>query len=347
MWRRNRNASKDNEESLRKKINSMAEDLADASAQASMKEQILASMSEGVILLDPDGSPIYMNPAAELLLGKPPALPQKILKEGVVQFSVRHPQKRDLNAVSSPLGTWGRLIVIQDVTETRRIEAVRSDFVANVSHELKTPIAGITASAETLELSAKEDPASVEKFAASLLKEARKLSRIVDDLLDLARLEQESSHFETIDLSAVVEAEVARIEDFATRKSLKLQSQIQPAIEVLGDHEDLSLAIRNLLVNAVRYTEEGGVSISLITDEGSTLFSVTDTGVGIPDRDLTRVFERFYRVDKARARHTGGTGLGLSIVRHVVEGHGGEVRAESELGRGSTFTLTLPIELSQ
>jgi signal transduction histidine kinase len=308
-----------------------------------LREQILSSMTEGVILLDSRGTPVYVNPAAGSLIGSATALPRHVVEGDVSEFSVRHPQQRELRATTSPIAESYKLVVIQDVTESRRTDDMRREFVSSVSHELKTPVAGILASAETLEVSAAEDPPSVSRFVGSLLTEARRLSKLVEDLLDLARLEQEAPQFEKVTLSDLVEFEIARVGDFASRKSLSLQAEIKPGVEVMGNTEDLTLAVRNLLVNALRYTEDGGVTARLEAPDGRAVFSVSDTGPGIPAKDLPRIFERFYRVDKARSRETGGTGLGLSIVRHVAERHGGEVRAESELGRGSTFTLSLPL----
>jgi signal transduction histidine kinase len=308
-----------------------------------LTEQILSSMAEGVVLIDAAGSPVYENPAAKALIGSSAALPRHVLDGEVSEFRVRHPKERELRVVTSTIPEGNKLVVMQDVTESRRTDNMRREFVSNVSHELKTPVAGILASAETLEISVAEDPASVGKFAESLLTEARRLSKLVEDLLDLARLEQETPPFEEVEFSDLVALEISRAGDMATRKSLSLRSDVDPGLNVLGNAEDLTLAVRNLLVNALRYTERGGVTVRLETLDGRAVFSVTDTGVGIPTKDVPRIFERFYRVDKARSRETGGTGLGLSIVRHVAERHGGEVSAESELGQGSTFTLSLPL----
>lgn len=314
-----------------------------AESNAELREQILSSMAEGVVVLDHQDKQVYANPAARELIGPNVVLPKDVLNGGAVEFTVHHPHFRQLLAVASSLEEGSRLVVIQDVTDARRIDSMRRDFVANVSHELKTPVSGILASAETLEVSAAEDPSSVPKFVSSLLSEARRLSKLVEDLLDLARLEQETPALELVLLSEIVAKEVELIEDAAVKKELILQVEIQPDIAVLGDVDDLGLAVANLLMNAVRYTEKGGVTVGLSAEDGHALFTVSDTGVGIPGKDLPRVFERFYRVDKGRSRETGGTGLGLSIVKHVAETHDGEVTAESELTRGSTFRLRIPL----
>ena len=314
-----------------------------AQSNAALREQILSSMAEGVVLLDRAGVQVYANPAARNLLGPNVVLPAEVLEHGAAEFTVYHPRVRQLSAVASPLEEGSNLVVIQDVTEARRIDAMRRDFVENVSHELKTPVSGILATAETLEISAREDPSNVARFVATLLQEAQRLSKLVEDLLDLARLEQEVPALGSIDFTEIVRAEVRRIEEAAAKKQLELNVEIQPAVEILGNSEDLALAVGNLLVNAVRYTEKGKVDVELRAKDGVAVFRVSDTGVGIPSKDLPRIFERFYRVDKARSRETGGTGLGLSIVKHVAGTHGGEVKAVSDLSRGSTFTLSIPL----
>jgi signal transduction histidine kinase len=285
-----------------------------AQSNAALREQILSSMAEGVVLLDDAGAQVYANPAARHLLGPNVLLPAEVLEQGAGEFTVYHPQVRQLSAVASTLEEGNKLVVIQDVTEPRRIDAMRRDFVENVSHELKTPVSGILATAETLEISAREDPPNVTRFVASLLEEAQRLSKLVEDLLDLARLEQEVPALEPINFTDIVRTEVHRIEEAAAKKKLRLNVEIQPAVDVRGNSEDLALAVGNLLVNAVRYTEKGSVDVELRVKNGVAVFEIADTGVGIPGKDLPRIFERFYRVDKALSRETGGTGLGQSIV---------------------------------
>lgn len=312
--------------------------------ERNLREQILSSMPDGVLLVEPDGEAAYANPAARALLGPTLRLPAEAMTGGAREFTVHYPVRRDLRSVSARLEDGRTLVVIQDVTEAKRVDAMRRDFVADASHELKTPVAGILASAETLEVSSLDDPESVPQFTASLLKDARRLSILVDDLLDLARLEQyQEPSLERVSLSEVVEAESGRAQPAASKKELKLQANVAEEVEVLGSREDLALAVRNLLENAIAYTERGEARIALSSQNGQAVVEVTDTGVGIPERELARVFERFYRVDKARSRETGGTGLGLSIVRHVVERHGGEVWAKSTLGEGSLFAFSIPL----
>jgi two-component system sensor histidine kinase SenX3 len=233
--------------------------------------------------------------------------------------------------------------VVSDVTEARRLETVRRDFVANASHELKTPAASIQAAAETIGTAALDDPEVVPRFAAQLEREAVRLSRIVSDLLDLSRLETGSALDEEVALDAVVRDEAERFEGQAAEAGVELGVESATVPRVRGSARDLALMVRNLVDNAIRYTRPGGrVDVRLAPEDGQVVLTVTDTGIGIPGRELSRVFERFYRVDRARSRETGGTGLGLSIVRHVAENHGGTVGVRSELGRGSTFEVRLP-----
>jgi two-component system, OmpR family, sensor histidine kinase SenX3 len=213
---------------------------------------------------------------------------------------------------------------------------------------MKTPVAGILATAETLQDAIRHDPAVAERFAANLAKEATRLSLLIQDLLDLARLDQAQTAEERVPLSGVVRDVVQDAEEFASQKDLTVESAIDDGINTFGRGQDLALLARNLLENAIRYTPEGGkICVGLKMQGGRAVLTVQDTGIGIPAKDLPRIFERFYRVDKARARETGGTGLGLSIVRHIAESHGGRVLAESELGVGTTFTVTLPLRESR
>jgi signal transduction histidine kinase len=317
--------------------------LAELNRESGLREQILSSMSEGVVLADASGRILYANPAAEGLLPGALTLPSQLRTEGPVELTLRHPRRRDLKATCLRLGDGRRLVAIQDVTEAKRIEAMRRDFVADASHEMKTPIASIQAVAETLEMAVLDDPEAVPRFMSTLLLEIRRLSALVQDLLDLARLEGRPPERSVVSLTKVVEQEAARVRPEADEKGLGVREEIALGVMVAGSPEDLSLALRNLLDNALRYTHEGEVSVRLWVEDGHAKVEVADTGPGIPGKDLSRIFERFYRVDRARSRETGGTGLGLSIVRHVVEQHNGWVQVESELGRGSRFVLTVPI----
>jgi two-component system phosphate regulon sensor histidine kinase PhoR len=345
-------------------LNDLAEDLGErierARGERQSLERILATMEEGVVLVDPDESVGYANLAARRLLGHeagpthvreltPPGirlLLQRARDAGRAaedEMEIGRP-RRLLRATALPLEPRGQvLLVLRDVTESRRVEAMRRDFVADASHELKTPVASIRAAAETVRTAIAEDPAAAARFADRLHRESVRLARIVSDLLDLSRLETERPRFEPVRLDRVVNEEVARLGDEAREAGVAVNATAEPAT-VRGSPKDLALLVRNLLDNAIRYTERGGsVLVEAAPRDGRAVVSVSDTGAGIPSRDLPRIFERFYRVDRARSRETGGTGLGLSIARHVAEQHGGQIEASSELGRGSMFLVTLPL----
>ena len=339
---------------LAQAVNAMAHELAqrvDAIRRSGeLRDRILGSMDEAVVLGSGDDV-VYANPAAERLLGAaagqpvPPAVVPGSSESGVREVTLHHPTYRELTVTTSALEDGTTLIVAQDVTDSRRIDRVRRDFVANASHEMKTPVAGILATAETLQDAIRDDPEAAQRFAETLASEARRLSNLIQDLLDLARLDQPvEPDADPVDLSALVQEAFAEAGADAERASVRLHAQVEPDLRVRGRARDLSQLVRNLLENAIRYTQESGrVDVSLTLAGERARLDVRDTGIGIPQKDLPRVFERFYRVDRARARDTGGTGLGLAIVRHVAEAHGGAVSAISELGASSTFTVFLPL----
>ena len=323
-----------------------------------VQDLILGSMQEGVLLFDGAGNTAFTNAALEQHLGGrpdgisqlyPPGLREAVRGAGTerrvvtVEFERGEPT-RWLRATAAPAGGEGSvLLVVSDVTEIKRVEAVRRDFVANASHELKTPAASIQAAAETLVSVAARDPAAVPRFASQLEREALRLSRIVADLLDLSRLESGSELGQPVRLDALVREEAERFEERRRETDLSLEIDAPAPASVSGSARDLSLLVRNLLDNAIRYTRPGGrITVTVVPGGAVAELRVADDGLGIPTRDLPRVFERFYRVDRARSRETGGTGLGLAIVKHVAENHGGSVEVTSELGRGSTFTVRLP-----
>ena len=257
---------------------------------------------------------------------------------------VAGPASRALHATAVPTSGDHVVLVLRDVTRARMIDAVRRDFVANASHELKTPAASIRAIAETILSTAADDPKAVRHFAEQLEREAVRLSRIISDLLDLSRVEGETAEPGEVRLDRVVADEGERFRSRAEGARLSLSVSADRAVLVRGSVRDIGLLIQNLIQNAIQYTRAGGRVDLLVSSDGRDgVLEVRDTGIGIPSRDRERIFERFYRVDRARSRETGGTGLGLSIVRHVVENHGGTIAVESELGRGSTFTVRLPL----
>jgi signal transduction histidine kinase len=333
------------------------------------RDAILSGLEEGVVLFDPGGGVLYRNGQVERLLGYVPAssarlapnalarLVRSVLQRthdpatadgltGTVAFDVRtdgRTRNMIAGAVTVPSGR-GVLLVLRDVTESRSLEAIRRDFVANASHELKTPTASIRALAETIATSAADDPEALHRFAAQLESEAVRLSRIIGDLLDLSRLEGGMEAGGALRLDQVVNEEARRSRARAEAADLSLEVHAGEALTVRGSAQDMALLVRNLVENAVQYTKPGGrVDVSLSTEDEDAVLTVRDTGVGIPSRDRRRVFERFYRVDRARSRETGGTGLGLSIVKHVAENHGGSVEVQGELGQGSTFIVRIPL----
>jgi len=238
----------------------------------------------------------------------------------------------------------GVLVVIDDVTDRRRLEAVRRDFVANISHELKTPVGALGLLAETL--LTEDDPVVARRLAERMLTEAFRVGHTIDDLLELSRIEaDEEARRDDVPVGHFIAEAVDRVRPAAEQQGISIEVE-EPAarLAVGGDRRQLVSATYNLLENAVKYSDPGStVQVRARTDGRWVDISVEDHGIGIPRRDLERVFERFYRVDRARSRETGGTGLGLAIVRHVASNHAGEVRVESREGEGSTFTLRLPV----
>ena len=245
----------------------------------------------------------------------------------------------------APLGERHVLVLIQDRTHEQRVEKVRRDFVANVSHELKTPVGGLSLLAEAV-LDAKDDPVAVERFASRMQVESRRLSRLVTDIVDLTRLQVADSLHEPapVDVAAVVREAVDSLAVAADAKGIALDSVVGTGLRTFGDEDLLVTAVRNLVTNAVNYSDSGTrVAIRAHRRDETVEIVVADHGQGIPAAEQDRIFERFYRIDPARSRATGGTGLGLSIVKHVCAIHGGSVSVWSQEGKGSTFTIRLPL----
>ena len=260
------------------------------------------------------------------------------------------PPRRTIVVVASPLRgdggePLGAIAWIDDITERRRLEDVRRDFVANISHELKTPVGALSLLAETL--LSETDAEVANRLAERMVVEASRVADTIDDLLVLSRIEATDDELppaQPVEVGEVVVDAMDRLRPAAERRGIRIGTTgVDPALRVLADRRQIVSALYNLLDNAAKYSDEGSVvEVSAAQIDGMVDLAVTDTGIGIPARDVERVFERFYRVDHARSRQTGGTGLGLAIVRHVAVNHGGEVLVESRLGEGSTFTLRLP-----
>jgi two-component system, OmpR family, sensor histidine kinase SenX3 len=322
---------------------------------------VLEELHEGVVVLAADGGEVYRNPAAERYqrARHGDAVVARALDALVVramageacdeELQVFGPPRAVVHLSAIPIGDAARPLgvaaLVADVSEVHRIESVRRDFVANVSHELKTPIGALEVLAETL---AEEDDLAVTRpLAERIVKEAERLARIVDDLLDLSIIEtQEAPRRAAVPLEMLVDDAVDQLRPTAAAAGINLQ--LHPGVTgalVACDDRQVVSAIANLIDNAVKYSEAGSpvtVSTALVGDVVEV--AVRDAGIGIPSRDLERIFERFYRVDQARSRATGGTGLGLSIVRHVARAHGGDITVESVEGQGSTFRLVLPLQ---
>lgn len=342
-------------------ISQLAEELGQRLVQSEFAtetlEVVLGALPQGTILVGADETIVYANPRATELIGSIPdhlntLTPhpfQTLVRESreamdQKEVTVDHgsPPRR-VRGVATPFtGDRRILLVIVDVTDQERVASIRRDFVANASHELKTPVASIIASSEALTMAVERRDESAVRFARNLEASARQLDRMVSDLLDLSRLEREAPELDSLRLDLLVSEEVGLFQEQAGNAGVSLTVDAADAT-VSGNGRDLSMAVRNLLDNAVRYTPGGGsVDVKVGADTEGVFVEVTDTGSGIPTRDLDRVFERFYRVDAARSRRTGGTGLGLAIAKHVIESHGGTISARSQLDVGSTFTIRLP-----
>lgn len=239
----------------------------------------------------------------------------------------------------------GALLVLYDITELKNLELMRKDFVANVSHELKTPITSIRGFAETLVDSEVTDQESHDKFLKIIYEESKRMQLLVDDLLILSRLEHDEYNWplETININEVLQDVTPIIHQLATKHKLTFTAEVNESAIMLGNKEKLTQLLINLLANAVNYTPEAGkvlLTVDVVAEH--IRIQVKDTGIGIDQKYIPRLFERFYRVDKDRSRNTGGTGLGLAIVKHIVEVHNGHISVESELNKGTTFTIDIP-----
>ena len=338
--------------------NRLGSRLSEAEQAMSTLEVVLSALPQGTVLVDGEDQIIYVNSAAEEILG---LVPDSLANLAPLQFQnaireareKKKPEERALDhgsptrrlrGVATPFTTDDRvLLLVVDISERERTDSIRRDFVANASHELKTPVSTIIASSEALQIALDRGDDSAPAFASRIESSARQLDRLVGDLLDLSRLEKESPELSPTRLDHAVRDEVERIRAEATAREIGIEFRSHEVVGTVNPR-DVAIAVRNILDNAIRYTpEHGSIFVEVAADGADALISVTDTGDGIPTRDIERVFERFYRVDSARSRVTGGTGLGLSIVKHVAEGHGGSVSLESELGVGSTFTIRLPL----
>lgn len=349
-------------QALRQMHRQLADRFDELRSEQAESAALVEAMVEGVIAADRRGRIVTANAAARLLLGYEPdeALPgltqlfrvkaARELVDAVLQGTAIQNRQLDLddrtvlvNARSLPAG--GAVIVLHDLTEVRRLEAVRRDFVANVSHELKTPLTSISGYAETL-LGDHPDAVTTARFLEIIVNNARRMQRLVDDLLDLSRIEagRWQPKPEPVDLELVAREVWATLAERARGRGVTLDTTV-PAdgLPLFADPDAVRQILTNLFDNSLRHTPTGGtITLEAHVDGDETELAVTDTGAGIPREHLGRIFERFYRVDPSRSRDEGGTGLGLAIVKHLVEAHGGRVGAESELGLGTTIRCWFP-----
>jgi two-component system phosphate regulon sensor histidine kinase PhoR len=361
---------------LRSKIEELSEDRSQLLA-------MLTSMVEGVMVLDSKGRILQVNPAWERMFGVTRAeargrqssevfahhnlnllIATVLASRAGQEAEILLTNGRCLNVEASVAGGEQdneacAVLVFHDITELRRLEHIRKDFVANVSHELRTPLTSIKGYVEALLDGGKDDPQTSVRFLDIILKQSDRLNLILEDLLQLSKIESGQVQFkqEPLHIGSVVDRTIAMIKPLADKKQHKLRAAVDADLPLInGDQERLVQVLANLLDNAIKYTPEGGqitVAARRIpvrahrTGDGpreGVELTVTDTGIGIPEKDRPRVFERFYRVDKARSRELGGTGLGLAIVKHIVEGHGGQIRVEGNVPTGSRFVVRLPAE---
>lgn len=352
-------------------LNAMARNLriqmGELKADKHRTESIIAAMSSGVVVFDLDARVVLANASILTLLDlhKDPArrIPMELVRHPSIEGAVRSALKgedppaievtagrdRVLLAKAAPVrALTGEVelvvMVLHDLTEVRRLEKMRKDFVANVSHEFKTPLTSIRGYAETLLDINAGDPALITEFSEAILRNARLLQSLVDDLLVLANLERELPVAkERFDVAGLIDQVIRSKQHLLSSKEIEVEIDSE-SIEIEADRARLMRAVSNLVDNAIHYNRRGGklrVSSSLVGNQFR--MDVEDSGDGIPPADLARVFERFYRVDKSRTRESGGTGLGLAIARHSVESQGGRISVSSKLGTGSTFTILLPV----
>ena len=332
------------------------EQLRAATAEATRLRAAIDVLPHAVVVCDARGGVVLRNRRSHDVDGgrHAVALVERVVEEVVAAgrgtrpvmqtLELHGPPPRTFEVTATPIGrSLGTVVLVDDVSELRRLEAVRRDFVANVSHELRTPVGAMGVLAEAL---ADEPDAQVmRRLASRITAEAERAGRLIDGLLDLSRIEAGGAGGrDQVNVGAMVATAVERVEPLAEQLEVPLVAAPAAAeLTVAGDERQLVSAVVNLLENAVKYSDERTpVEVAVAESDGWVDVVVRDRGVGIPAKDLERIFERFYRVDRARSRDTGGTGLGLSIVRHVATNHGGDVLVESQEGLGSTFTLRLP-----
>ncbi|REK52173.1 MAG: PAS domain-containing sensor histidine kinase [Thermobacillus sp.] len=372
---------------LGRAVNAMAESLQQQMVRIRQKESqlesVLDNMTSGIVMINRAGVILLLNRMAEELLGMPAhELLGRQYTEARQQYELvrligdalerrehlrdeltfYYPEERQIEINLVPIegrdDSGGLLLVLQDVTAIRRLERMRSEFVANVSHELKTPIAAVKGFAETLLGGACSDPETQRAFLKIIHDESDRLNRLVNDILELSKIESRRAPllFSPVELGPFIGKTVELLAKEAERKNIRIETEVGDELYVEADEDRLRQIVVNVLSNAINYTPEGGrvrIQVEPVAsgdgqiaeedDYDAIRIRISDNGIGIPKKDLPRIFERFYRVDKARSRSSGGTGLGLSIVKHLVELHRGSIAVESTVGVGTTFTIELPV----
>ena len=358
-WRRQRGVA------LAEALERLEHSTARAQRERAQLAGAVQSAPLGIVITDDAGVILSANPSASRYLGARlgqavaevrirEAIERAVLRRAAVEMEIDlyTPMRTVLEVTAIPLDfgieSAGCVAFVADVSEERRVAAMRRDFIANVGHELKTPLGALSVLAETLAAEVRDDPASA-RLAERLQAEAIRLSSLVGDILDLSQAEALGAHDEPVAIAEVVRDVVDDLEQVASSKNVAVVSEeIDPSIRVAGDGRQLRTMLANLVDNAIKYSfpaEAGGkatVNVRARERDGAVVIEVADEGIGIPEAHVERIFERFYRVDRARSRDTGGTGLGLSIVRHIARNHHGDIAVESTEGEGSTFRVTLP-----
>ncbi|TDX52656.1 two-component system histidine kinase PnpS [Orenia marismortui] len=353
-------------------VNRVRDKVQEISAEKNKIEAIVTSIGDAVIAVNQDRKIILFNLAAERIFGikedkvldnsviqvtknyRLDELVEKSLKEDQIiteELEMLVPEQKIFRIQIAPIqdankSTVGVVAVLRDITDIRRLEEMRKDFVGNVSHELKTPLTSIKGYVETL-LDSKPSDNIYNSFLNIIKEEADRLQRLIEDLLNLSKIESHSNYKskEDVDIVKIIDDTILLLESKAKKKDINLVADLNlSAPNIQADQDQLSRLMINLIDNAIKYTPQGGkVKVSVDPKEEKLILEVEDNGIGIPEDDLPRIFERFYRVDKARSRKLGGTGLGLSIVKHIVEEHQGNISVESEIGQGTRFSVELPI----
>ena len=338
--------------------------------QEAKLEAVLSSMAEGVLVVDNEGKILLMNPSLRKIffVDFPPEnrLPLEVIRNVYIQEIIDNtlknqklisqeilltsPEEKSLKINSVPIlkdkKIKGAMLVFHDITELKRLEKIRQEFVANVSHELRTPLATIKGYTETLLEGALTDKENAKDFINIIYHDSQRLSKLIDDLLDLSKIESGKLDlvFLPVNILDILKQALSILDNLAKEKNISINVEIPKDLpKVLADESRILQVMINLIDNAIKYTpNQGKIKVEAFLTGKFIQMNVSDTGMGIPEEDIARIFERFYRVDKARSRELGGTGLGLSIVKHIIQAHSGQVGVKSELGKGSVFSFTLP-----